>query len=132
MNFKIPNIVNYLINPESTFRFFREYFGRIYGSDLIKHVVFEFSGWDMDTVSSFSVPYPSELSYKKITSIDLMIYSDNGVSSYDSRYSGITSVSVQSSDSLIVISRSIGGLFDSSDFSSTSVTRGEIRLSCTT
>lgn len=132
MSFKIPNIINYQ-TQSSLMTYFIEYFGRIWGSDLIKTIIIPFSGWDMVSDASFNVSYSAvgtNIKFLRITGVSVSIYNNDVTINYDASFGdSITSVTTQTGDQVVTITRKSGGIFDSSDFSEAS---GKVVLWVTT
>lgn len=132
MSFKVPNFINYQ-DQSSMLNYLFNYFGRLFGGDLLKNIVIPFEGWDMDTTDSFNLSYSAvgtNINFMRVVSVSVVVYNNDLSVNYDGTYGdAITSLTTQQVDQNVTITRKSGGLFDSSDFSDAS---GKVTLWVTT
>lgn len=128
MSFKIP-IFQPQGNIESLILYLNELFRRWAGSNLLKKSELDIGSWDMGSISNITIDYDSDLDFKRVVSIDILIINDT----QDKRYSaslvkdGIESCYIDSSN--VNITRLSGGFFDGSDFNDPSLSnRGKVIL----
>jgi hypothetical protein len=103
--------------------------GITYGNfDYLKQSVEALPVWNMDTTGYVDVDLTSYLTRGKIRSVDVMITSDaGGVYGASHRGAGADwSMPTSVSDGVVRIERELGGIFDSSAFSATAVSRGKM------
>lgn len=134
MSFKIPNVITGF-DDVSFVNFLKNYFGRLFGSDLLKTLVFPIKTWNMLNNSQTTVQYrmSSNSGIKVITNVCIMLYNDEQNIAYvASPGGGLDFIMLDSQNNFVTIQRTSGGIFDSSSFSSLSVQRGIICITQTT
>jgi len=103
-------------------------------ANLPKIEIFDIGDWNMDETESAQIDF-SGLTYSKIRSVSVLIRDDND----DNKWSfeteantGVTgSVQIDESTSLIILRRTLNGIFDSASFNSTSYNRGWVTVTYT-
>jgi hypothetical protein len=99
------------------------------GSMVVNQHVKEIGTWNMDSDATKVVSFSLNVNIKRISSIHLVIYKDDlsevfGIGGIDScKYDATNGVTV---------TRTASGIFDGTDFNSTSINRGIITICYTT
>jgi len=99
------------------------------GSMIINSVCKDIGTWNMDSDETKVVSFNLNVNIKRISSIHLIIYKDDlsevfGIGGIDScKYDATNGVTV---------TRTASGIFDGTDFNSTSINRGKITICYTT
>jgi len=128
-NFKIPFFAG--INDFNSMKNYMEsLFSRWSPSDLIKFAVIDIgdhTAWDMDITDSITIPFGNDIKLDAIIATWVMIRSDDLLTKYDASLVG-NDITAKTTSSGVVITRKAGGLFDSSEFNDTSISRGEVTI----
>ncbi len=123
-NFKVPYFQPTL-DKDGIFLWFRAFYGRWSGEDLLKTRVVPIGEWDMDSTDTVIIPFGSNLNFQTIIHMSVIVNND----SQDQKVVGLTGIDSLFADSgNINISRSIGGIFDNAGFSDISINRGDISI----
>lgn len=108
---------------DSMFLWFRTFFGRWSGEDLLKTRTVPISSWDMQNNLSISVPFGNNLNFKRIVNVTLMVNNDNLTEKHNV-LNGTMDLYVDATD--VHIQLQAGSIFDNANYSSTTIQRGEI------
>ena len=127
MTFKIPTFTR-RTDALSIWNYFNELVSRWSKSDLLKSFDINLPVWDMDTTDSINILLPVGINVNTIRDITLLINNDDSSTIYFPGLikDGIESVTINVPISEITLSRVVGGVFDSTDFNDTSISRGKI------
>lgn len=130
-NFRVP-IFQPKIDVAGLFEWFKDFMGRWSGSDLIKNRLIDIGTWDMDATVSITKSLGRDISFNSIVGVHLMIRDDAGSTRFDASLikDGIDKIEVNSTD--VILTRTTGGFFDTTDFDDTSISRGTILILYTT
>lgn len=130
-NFKVPYFQP-IISVIGIFKWLRDLMGRWSGSDLILARLIDIEDWDMSTDATIVRSYGDNLDEKRITEVNVILRNDNGDLRYQAvgQKDGLDSVTWDSND--IIVTRAVGGVFDTADFDDTSISRGVIKVWYTT
>ena len=112
---KIPVFQN-INSIEQVILYLQEIYGRIAGSNFIKHVVVDIGDWDMDTNATVQVDYKKTLggiSYKSVVGVYVQIFKDD----MTEIYGGDITWKVDSTTNKVTLTRP--SFYDSTDFNST-------------
>jgi hypothetical protein len=100
------------------------------GAGTVRKKIIEIGDWNMDSTSTKTVILSPAMTISKIRSVTILIISDEGTELFPFDYLYSTTVSgfflVRASE--IAMERTIGGVFDSAMFDSTSYNRGWITI----
>jgi len=99
------------------------------GSMIINQYVKEIGTWNMDSDATKVVSFNLNVTIKRISSIHLVIYKDDLSEVFG--IGGIDSCKYDATNG-ITITRTSSGIFDGTDFNSTSINRGRITICYTT
>ena len=133
MTFNYPDFIHISEVPDML-HYFREIYGRAARSSLLVYRVYDIGSWDMEADDSITIPLGDDLNledFKRGTSIQVMISNDDETTLYDASLgSDFVRGEVNSTD--IILTRTIGGFFDTPDFNDISINRGKVTLCLTT
>ncbi len=131
MSFKInsfPKLEGEQIN-NSFFEWLSDFFNRQSASDQAQVFIKDLPVWNMDTTASITIDLGT-IPFKRIFHIGLIIFKDDELFSYDPSLieDSISPVEVDFAAKLIRITRVTSGFFDTTDYDSTTKSRGRVAI----
>ncbi len=118
-----------IVNTVYSYATYKPSVGVETGIYKLREKIIEIGDWDMDTTATISVTHLVD--YTKIRSVSIVIKNDAATSLFNinSFTAGVSNGAFQSIDGTNVnLERTTGGLFDSTDYNSTSFNRGFITI----
>jgi len=127
VSFKIPPLK--VSNFDGVISYFSLVMNKWSGSVLNATAVKDVGAWNMDANDSITVEFKLPVTIKQISSINVVITNDAQTEVYDLGLSGNAMASAKyDTVNGVTISRTLGGLFDNTNFNDSTNNRGRIKI----